>query len=280
METRFDEYVGEGPPGRRWANTAVWLALVAGGVLIFELTANAALGAVVACAKFGWNDLLTARWLRRIDPNRRRGRVCFLVYVSSGLWKVAVAGTGLLFGLALVTAFTRAGPRQAVPNSVLNLSIGAGLCMVFGFGLSAVTMLPALGLAWWRRLKLWLDPAVHRARKENVWPSFYPSGVRQNRIQYPVMTSLIWMHMFVCIGALVSLSGRAPFQRGNTPAPFLVFVAFVFLGPVSFLVFRDYLNKRLFAGTPAECWGTQVPEEDPTDAGWAYDGASHGSATN
>ena len=55
----------------------VWFILISTGWVLFELTANPALSAVVACLKFGWNDSLTARWMRRTDPNRARGGTYF-----------------------------------------------------------------------------------------------------------------------------------------------------------------------------------------------------------
>jgi hypothetical protein len=61
--------------------------------LLYECTAQPGLAAAVACAKFGWADLRSVLWLRRVDPDRRRGATCFWGYLTFGLWKVAVAST-------------------------------------------------------------------------------------------------------------------------------------------------------------------------------------------
>src|SRR5215831_15315542 len=82
---------------RRWGNVIVVSLLVGLGWLLFELTAQPALGAVAVCAKFGWNDFRTAWWLRRRDLNRRRAAACFWLFVASAFWKMAIGAFVLLF---------------------------------------------------------------------------------------------------------------------------------------------------------------------------------------
>src|SRR6478672_8194353 len=95
-----------------------WPVLLAIAFLVYELTAQPGLGAAIACTKFGWDDFLTARWLRRRDPDRRRGKASFWLFVAAGLWKTAVTGVVVLFAVAFIDAMIRrrggaAGPPPA-----------------------------------------------------------------------------------------------------------------------------------------------------------------------
>src|SRR5262245_14391990 len=91
-------------PRRGWDSHFAWYALLAVAWLIYELTAQPGLCAPVACAKFGWNDFLTARWLRRNDPHPGRGLACFWFYVASGLWKIALMAFFLMFAILFLAA--------------------------------------------------------------------------------------------------------------------------------------------------------------------------------
>src|SRR6266566_1511806 len=82
---------------RRWRGAFTWTGLLVVGWALYELTTQPALGAVAVCLKFGWEDFRTARWLRRRDPDRRRGRACFWLYVGNGLWKTAVVAVVMAF---------------------------------------------------------------------------------------------------------------------------------------------------------------------------------------
>src|SRR5205807_7892047 len=88
-------------PARRWHGAFTWTGLLVVGWMLYELTAQPALGAVAVCLKFGWEDFRTARWLRRRDPERRRGRACFWLYAGNGLLKTA--GVAFVMTFAMVT---------------------------------------------------------------------------------------------------------------------------------------------------------------------------------
>jgi hypothetical protein len=61
--TALDEYPDQ-QARSRWHTPLTWSALAALGLLVYELTAQPALGVSVLCLKFGWNDWRTALWLR------------------------------------------------------------------------------------------------------------------------------------------------------------------------------------------------------------------------
>ena len=101
----------------RWANVlSVPLLLVIGWVL-YELTAQPALGVAAVCIKFGWDDFRTAWWLRRRDPDWRRARACFWLYLASGLWKLAISASLMIFAYIFLKFMGALGPRaQGVPT--------------------------------------------------------------------------------------------------------------------------------------------------------------------
>src|SRR5258707_11666988 len=93
----------------RWPGWVTWLVQGTVGWVAYEMSAQPMLGVVAVCAKFGWNDFLTARWLSRLDPNRPRGHACFWLYFSSGLWKTAAAGLLMLLVSPLFCIFNVPG---------------------------------------------------------------------------------------------------------------------------------------------------------------------------
>src|SRR5262245_939797 len=84
-------YITDAPKASKWRSPFTWSILIVLSWLIYEVTAQPVLGAVVACIKFGWEDYLTGRWLRRVDPNRCRGQVLYHAYLAYGFLKIVVA---------------------------------------------------------------------------------------------------------------------------------------------------------------------------------------------
>src|SRR5262245_64316596 len=97
------EFASEGRPTRRWQGPFTWTGLLAVGWVLYELTAQPALGVSAICIKFGWEDFRTALWLQRRDPHRLRGRACLWLYIANGLLKM----TGV--ALAMTIAITCMG---------------------------------------------------------------------------------------------------------------------------------------------------------------------------
>src|SRR5207237_5286612 len=126
------------PPLRR-RPSLVLPVLLALGVVVYELTAQPGLGAAIACTKFGWDDFLTARWLRRRDPDRRRGRAAFWLFVAAGLWKTAVTGVVVLFAVAFLDALIlRNGRVAGQPRPPAEALAGAFAAALIGFLLSTL----------------------------------------------------------------------------------------------------------------------------------------------
>jgi hypothetical protein len=260
LDHELGEPLRDGPPSRRWRRHLFWSGLLLVGLLVYEVTAQPGLGVAVACTKFGWNDFLTARWLWRIDPNRRRARACGLLYLASGFWKIALTGFAVIWIVAMVDHPGRQQkPAAAGPPPEF---IGAGIATLVGFGTSTLLTCAALLSAWRNRIKLWLGLGVHGARREDVWPSLYqPVYTRANHAHGVILTALVLA--YVVGSLLLGLAVFAALRPANADGiTFMVLgLAFIFVGPVLLLWLNDALQRRVIASTPAECWGTWEAEE-------------------
>jgi hypothetical protein len=227
-----------------------WPAFVLLGWLLYEFTSQPGLAAAVTCAKFGWADLCTAAWLRRVDPDRRRGQTCFWFYLAFGMWKVALTATALMIGLLLLSACF----RQPVAGKGLARVVGGTLLAgTLAFGLTFLTTYVAVGSALCNGVKVWLGSAPHRARTARFWP---PCEGHLNAGPLVAVTTLV-MTMWVVLMASVGffLVWRPPGWSGF----FLLLLVIGATLPVGLEVFR-FLDGRVFARSPQECWDA-APDE-------------------
>jgi hypothetical protein len=245
-------------PTREARSFLAWPILLAAGWLLYELTAQPNLGAVLVCAKFGWEDFRTALWLGRADTNRRRAHACFWLYMAWALWKTALTAFLAILTFALLGGFH--GPAPGVPGlaaAVLPPWFAGVLWTAWmGFGLSILTSCIAFGLARVYGIKLWLNPALHQARKANVWPPPEFSFGRDNRAEY-LLISMLFLVGVLVFSMLAALLVVAVMNGRGTPLVLASFLISLLVGPVSFVSLLDKFTKGLTAGTPRECWGKE-----------------------
>ena len=232
------------PDGRgaeRRVNRLTWLVVAALAFLAFELTANPALALALGCLKFGWNDFRTAHRLRRIDPDRQRGRVCARFYRAWGLWKISIVATVLMFAIVCVhgpfgPAGGNAPPGQAnvPPASFLT----ACLLAMLGFGASSVVSSVAIVSALRRRVKVWV-------------------GSRVNRAKTVILSALISNLTVVGIIGLCALASAIPMPRAlSSPLAFTLAFVLFFLGlPTLILVVLEALTDRIVCQTAQRAVG-------------------------
>jgi hypothetical protein len=235
----------EGP--RRWEPQIPWYALLLVGWLLYEYTSQPALAAAVTCAKFGWTDLRTALWLRRVDPSWRRGQTCFWFYLAYGLWKVALMATLVMAVLLVLSAGARrqpAGPGAPLSPAVRGVLLAAG----GSFGLSFLLTYVSLWSALRNRVKVWLGAAPHLARAQRYWP---PCQGQQNAAPFVAVTTCILTLWFAVLGTAWAGMALGP------AVGFLLVLLLALASPVTLFVLK-YLEKRVFARSPEECW---PPEE-------------------
>jgi len=236
------------PPS--WLSHLNWTTLVLLGWLLYELTSQPGPAAAVACAKFGWSDVRAAFWLRRVDPDRRRGAACFWWYITFALWKVAVMSVLCVFVIGFIAGLLpRAanGPPGARP--VLGVLQGVGSAVGIGFGLSFLCGYIALWSALRNGVRVWLGSAPHRARGERHWP---PSPGQVNFVPFVTFTTLVFSIAFVGI-ALVGTILAFNWQPQGPWAAFLLTT--LMLSSVGTLIVAfAAVSRRIVAQTPQECW--------------------------
>jgi hypothetical protein len=253
----FDALRREDDEARRPRKSFAWVILAFAAWLAYDLSAQPAVGALTLCAKFGWDDLVTAIWLRRNDGDQARGKTCSWFFVALGFWKVAVTAGGAMLVLSVAMAALDAQGRQGVPNDVA-MMLAVVLAEAFsGFLFSAVVTYIAFWLALRRRQRVWVDTAVTRARKSGVWP---PTKWRRNRASALLMTSLIVLVtglLMLLIVLLVFALPRGP--QGNDGVITACVIAGEILGmcggAFAILALRDLAEKHVVARSPIECWG-------------------------
>jgi len=199
-ETIYDE-----APERPLGDYISWGALVALGWLIYEVTARPSIGIVAVCAKFGWNDFLTAHWLLRTDPDRGRGRTCFWFYVGSGVWKITVAAFLITGSLLTLMVLLDGKP----PNGLF----GVGMTAIIGVSLLAVV--PLVGVLYAHRygVRVWVDSSIHESRKTRAWPPVASGhnaamGLLFPALMLPIVVTAILTLPFGLAILLVSVFGE------------------------------------------------------------------------
>jgi hypothetical protein len=247
-------------PGRRASSRnekLAWFGVIAVVVVAFELTADPALSTGLGCLKFGWDEIRLARWLKRTDPVRKRGRVCSQFYLAWGLWRISLVAAAMMFIIVFAHGAIGGNPGRArglgaPPPGFISSFF---LAMV-GFLLSSAVSSLAVFSALRHRVRVWVGPEVHWAREEQVWP---PQAVARrrptsNRTKAILLSALITASTF---GGMVLLLPISFLISRNFESPILSF-AFMMLSmigvPILILAFLDQVGTRMIAPTPEMCW--------------------------
>lgn len=239
---------------REWPVGLASLLLAGLAWLLFDLTANSALVAVVACLKFGWHDFRNGLWLWRTDPLSKRGQTCFFFYLALGFWKISLTAVALTFGILVVTSSLRlAFPGAEILGTLFSLWISCGL--------ATLSTWLACFLAWKRELNIWVDSTVTYSRKHDLWP---PEPFGANRL-----------HSLLLAGGIVAATATLVFSIvigvfiAEQQAAEAGWVALgVILGLVLFagglLAVTGYLAKTICASHWSACWKPTEKRRDPS----------------
>lgn len=242
---------------RAWPVGLIWFVVAGLAWLLFELTANSSLVAVVACLKFGWYDFRNGLWLWRTDPRHGRGQTCFFFYLALGFWKISLTAVALTFGILVVTSSL----RLAFPGAEI---LGALFSLWVSCGLATISTWIACGLAWKRRLKVWVDSSISYSRKNDIWP---PEPFGTNKL-HPLLLAagVVAVTASLVFGIIigVALAEGQKVQGGWV-------VIGVMLGLILFagglLAVTEYLAKTICAPHSSECWHPQERRQE-SFPGW------------
>lgn len=224
-----------------------WPMLLLAGWLLYEFTAQPGLAALVACAKFGWAEFRTAFWLRRVDPDRPRGKTCFWSYLTYGLWKIAVLATITMIIFGFLSVLFDPGPRKPLANGGLSPVLGGAMAAAaVGFGLSFPTTYIALWSAWRNGVRIWLGQAANRARKERFWPPCHGRVNVAPFVGFTLLVQTMWFIVFLALGFAVIIQ------------PMGVAIIFFWIGTMLTmlvaLLILGHVFSRVMARSPQECW--------------------------
>jgi hypothetical protein len=248
------------PATAAWRQRFGTLALVAVGLLVFEVSANPSLGVAIACLKFAWDDARDGVWLRRVDPDRRRGWACCWIYLGVGLLKASLIA--FVGGVAMAVFAYHFGARLGWPPRLMAAQLlGAFGVMVFGVISSAFASLIAVVIAARSRAKLWVGPEARQARERGEWPPRIAAGgvSRKNRASNALIIMITGVVLVACILLYVFVGIIIPVVR---PAlrqfeymVFLVFGVGIPLGAaISDQAIQNEFRFRVVAKRPADCW--------------------------
>jgi hypothetical protein len=249
-------------PPRRWV--LPWLLLL--GFVVFEATAQPVLGVTVVCLKFGWENFRTAFWLRRVDPDHRRGRACFWLFVAFGLLKTALAASFIFFALAIVVPEIRKRQGNAVNNAPPVEFMVAGLTVMAGVVLSSLATCAAVFKAWRGRLRLWVDRSVDDARRQETWPPPNPRHAHVNQARILILTALITISTILMLILVPSFLVPLFMVIGQVNQIFATSAIALMMIVLSGFVLgiRDSLSRSL-ANCPSDCWGNSSARLFGTD---------------
>ncbi len=238
--------------GFRWD----WLLVVTAAWILFDIFTEPVLAVAIASFKFGWNDFVNGLWLRRRDPDRRRGNTHFVFYSAAAFWRITVTTFLIVVAGLVITGLIAVVHGQGPRNNPAGWHLTGMTIFIIcvSFVLSSVTSWFAMLVAWRRRHKVWLHPGVRLDRRHKLWPP-RPSG--HNQLSRVITTSMIFLVVVIVTATIVSLSSMAA-NRGRVAGPSvwlpLVMLGGMFVSAIVVLVVRDRSIRTMTAKSPLEAW--------------------------
>ncbi len=266
------DVIGPDQPDRRsgrWLHLSAWVV----ALVVFEVTADPSLVVVVGCSKFGWAQLRAARWLRRNDPNTRRGKACRWFYVSWGLWRISLVAALLMY--VVIYAFlglqhalgVAAMPGDTPPAQFIT----AALIVMFGLVSSTLTSIVGVTLALRSRVRIWVGQAGLDAFRSGTWPPVGSAAGRNwigslliTTVPIAFVLAIFPMAAMVIVAEWWGIRAVAGEGAGGLAA-IAGTLAAGFGGAVSFMYFVAAAKHRVQAHSPTDCWGSQEATPPPSN---------------
>lgn len=230
----------------RWG----WPLFGLAAIVVFELTADIQWTAIVFALRFGWRDGYAAwrfLWSEQLSP---RGWSLALILMSSATSKVFLACFGTMIGLLVILG----PPGKPGGNNVMEPAFNViGVLFLSGIAASGICGVVGTCLAWFHGLRLWVDQQTYDQAREWTWPPRQYTANRLPRIflymMIPVTGLLLTLTMAIPMVLLLD-----PLQRQGAEWPIYFFLASPLLSIFVFLYTIRWLNGKLVAPWPFDCW--------------------------
>jgi hypothetical protein len=237
-----------------------WFGVIAVAVLAFTNELGFNLAVALACLNFGWSKFKLARWLKRADPDRRRGKICSRFYLAWGLWKIGVVAFAMFFLLGIAPEMidsrteSGGGKTELPPGVMLAMLMG-----LTGFLLSAAVAMVTSVSAYRHRIRIWLGLEAIWAYEAKEWPphtvAFRPKTA--NRTKTIMISALITFMVVVVLMFLIFASQLTLNDDIASMIFILTCLGFCLIGtPIGILMLFEILKERMIALSPEECWST------------------------
>lgn len=220
-----------------------WPILLAIGVIVYAVTKNVFLGALLCSLRAGWPVVQSWRVIRAVDRLPRRRRVLFLFYCATACWRTAASA---LISILVFILFDK-----ALGHKVDFDHITATLLVLFGgivfntvIGLAGVICAVASGQ------RVWVNPTLFKMVKR--WARTRDEAeFARPRFNYVIFTIGTAVSLPSLIPGLVLLSFVG--QAGQALYVNLGFVLLLLGFPIAIASYF-YLSHRIVAWTPNDCW--------------------------
>lgn len=224
-------------------SNTLWFLVVATGFLLFELTAQPAMVAVAVCSKFGIADVRNGFWLRRTDPLRARGKVCFWFCLSQGLWKTTLVAFVAMAMFVVLANFldARGGPPAGF--------IGSAMTFLLAFIMASLTTLIGALLARVGGVVVWIDGELTESRRQNLFP---PREGTSNRIHWLLAGAMTLPVVIFLVATLIVAEARPGAVRNS-----IGLIVGLFVLPVGIFAGGLALAKTVVASNFDQCWAVE-----------------------
>lgn len=249
-------------------------------LLLIEYQIHPAVPAVLLCFKLCFGDLLDAWWVARRDPDRDRGRIVGLWYVTRAMWHVGAWAFFLLlviYAVAVMFIFPNQGMGNPGQNGVDVHTVGKALVATFlaMFGMALVMTYVVVVWATVVRQPVWLGKGLSYWRRRDRFPPFVGGKLTSPNDAVSLTTVVTFTvgagGAAASIWALILLQFQLGPWLGN-PGQALVSVVLVLLtmiAPVGILVATMIrgasLTRPTIALSPKDCW-VRAPRTGPGEA--------------
>jgi hypothetical protein len=218
--------------------------------LLYLATNGSVVGVVLPCFHAGWKTFRTGLWLLRIDPNRIRARVCFIFYIATAFWKVALAAlvSMLIFGLAENNIIGRKPNIDEIKSVVLTLFGGITLNTFIGI----IASIAAVRY----RIRVWVHPRLRMttAYDSRLFSIFRLVYRRFNHAIFVVGTTVVFPPVILGIILAAVLTCGNTANHIPTTTELIVLNAILWGGPLAMIPCYMWLSSRIIARNPRECW--------------------------